>query len=87
MNQYSAWCRNLMAMLTDGGAWGVPRSGLTFTKKGDYLVLTKRDAYDRGVHPYTKKGWETYQQEDYERIWREFALAGIVVSDETGETK
>ena len=64
-------------MLVDGGAWGVPRSGLTFTKRGNTFVLTNRAAYHEGL------GWIVYQQSDYLRIKREFELAGIAVSDET----
>jgi hypothetical protein len=38
-----AWCRSMMRMLSMGGVWGVPRSGLIFTKTAeDTLKLTGR---------------------------------------------
>lgn len=35
------WCRNLMAVLKDGGKWAVPRSGLVFQKHDDKLLLVE----------------------------------------------
>lgn len=30
--EHVAWCRRLWTMLTDGGSWGLPNSGLIFRK-------------------------------------------------------
>jgi hypothetical protein len=79
MSKYTGWCRNLFDMLSDGGAWGVPRSGLTFTKQGDRLVLTNRAAISQTAD------WRAYQQSDYEAIKRQFGLADIIVEDATHE--
>jgi hypothetical protein len=37
-----AWCRNLVRIMTDGGTWGIPRSGIVFQvdKKNKQLVMT-----------------------------------------------
>lgn len=36
-----AWCRNLVRTMTDGGVWGIPRSGVVFKidKPNKQLVL------------------------------------------------
>lgn len=77
VTEYHNWCRGLFHALADGGKWGVPRSGLTFTRKGDKFVLTDRAAYFEGL------AWIIYQQSDYLVIKEEFEAAGIPVSDET----
>jgi hypothetical protein len=70
---HSGWCRNLFDSLADHGHWGVPRSGLTFQRRGNQFVLVDRaPGFDAG-----------YQQEDYETIKRQFATADIEVTDET----
>lgn len=40
------WCRNLVAMLADGGVWGVPRSQIVFrvNKPARKLVLIVGEA-------------------------------------------
>ena len=70
---YREWCANLFNMLAEGGKWGVPRTLLTFTKRGQQLVLIERGDY----HPATD------QQLDFELIQKQFASAGIEVIDET----
>lgn len=77
VTEYRKWCRGLFCALKDGGKWGVPRSGLTFTRRGDKFVLTDRAAYYEGL------AWIIYQQSDYLVIKEEFEAAGIPVSDET----
>ena len=34
------WCRNLIDTLTDGGVWGIPRSGATFRVNKQAKTLT-----------------------------------------------
>jgi hypothetical protein len=73
-DDHSAWCQRLFNNLADGGDWMVPRTGLTFTRRGDKLVLTKRLT---GFDPRD-------QQADYRATQRQFAKIGIIISDETG---
>ena len=73
---YTAWCQNFFNMIAEGGIWGVPRSGLIFTKKGDTLVLT--DMAPDMENP----GWRDYQEDDYRTIKNEFWKAGITVTRE-----
>ena len=80
--EHTAWCKNLFAMLLNGGSWGVPRSGLIFTKRGDALVLTSCMPHDPNM-PMTPAELEDYQRVDYNVIKREFAKADIDVLDET----
>jgi hypothetical protein len=67
------WCKNLFNSLADGGTWGVPRTLLTFRKRGQQLVLV-----ERGDYPSARD-----QQEDFQLIQEQFASAGIEVIDET----
>jgi hypothetical protein len=70
---HADWCRNLFASLNDGGVWGVPRSGLTFKRRGDRLVLV-----DRAM------GFDSRdQQADYLTIRQRFGAANIAITDET----
>lgn len=71
---FADWSRRHFKMLADGGIWVVPRSGLTFTKRTDRLVLTKLTA------GFTVLGAAA----DYLAIKYHFELAGIPVSDQTG---
>jgi hypothetical protein len=64
---YQGWCQGVFDMLVDGGVWGVPRSGLIFTKRGETLVLTSPDV------PTAE------QLEDYDCIREHFAAAGLTV--------
>lgn len=82
VNQYTAWCRQLFDTLTDGGSWGVPRSGLIFNRHGNTLVLVSRMPHDPAM-PCTAEQLHEQQQSDYESTKREFAKAGIEVIDET----
>jgi len=77
-----AWCRSVMGMLADGGIWGVPRSGLVFTKRGDKLVLTSEMPHMEGL-PMTAEELADYQREDYELIKERFELAGFQVERDT----
>jgi hypothetical protein len=77
------WCRTTFYGLADGGIWGVPRSGLIFTKRDGGLVLT--DIMD--WHPamdITEAELVEQQTGDYEVIREQFELAGIPVSKREG---
>ena len=73
---------NLWNMLADGGEWGVPRSGLLFTKRGETLALTTRMPWQQDMGG-TKAEWHAYQQEDIRGIREMFDVIGILVVDET----
>jgi hypothetical protein len=75
------WCRNIFGSLVDGGIWGVPRSGLLFTRRGDDLVLTQRMPHMEEL-PMTAAELDTYQLKDYEDIRGHFEEAGIHVRRE-----
>jgi hypothetical protein len=86
-----AWCRDLFALLNEGGEWGVPRSGLVFTKRGPKLVLTKVLPYTPELEEGYKEGLDVpanaedlldYQRRDYEVISSYFLDAGILVESE-----
>ena len=72
-DDHSLWCRNTFDLMAERGIWGVPRSGLTFQRRGNMLVLVKRatghDARD--------------QQGDFAACQRQFAKADIKITDET----
>jgi hypothetical protein len=70
---YAAWCLKLFSSLVDQGLWGVPRSGLTFQRQGNRLVLIER-----------AEGFSAAdQQADFEATKRHFGLAFIEVTDAT----
>lgn len=75
-----AWSANIFRMITDGGTWGVPRSGLMFTKRGEKLVLTARMPHMAGM-PCSAAELAEQQQGDYEDIKRHMEAAGITVED------
>jgi hypothetical protein len=78
MHPNQEWSKKLFAGLRDGGVWGVPRSGLVFTRRGDVLVLTSQMPHDPAM-PITAVELVKWQAEDFECIRREFGLAGIEV--------
>jgi hypothetical protein len=77
------WSRQRFRTLADGGSWGVPRSGLIFTKRGDRLELTARMPHDPAM-PITPLRLRRQQQHEFLNIKRHFAAAGIAVVDLTG---
>lgn len=82
MTPEATWSRNLFDALNDGGTWGVPRSGLIFTKRGEEFVLTARMPWMEGM-PITAAQVDEQQLSDFEAIRRHMADAGITVTDET----
>lgn len=79
---YAEWCRTMFDSLVDGGMWGVPRSGLLFTRRGDALVLTDRLPWQEGM-PITKAQVREQQDGDLAAISRYMGIAGITVKDES----
>ena len=65
------WCRQVHAMLTEGGTWVVPRSGLVFTRRGSGLLLT-------GILDMEMP--RNDQLDDYWLIVKHFREAGIEIT-------
>lgn len=76
------WCKGFFALLSDGGVWGVPRSGLLFTRQGDALNLTERMPWQVTM-PINPEELREYQDEDFEQIKKRFDEAGIPMEDKT----
>ncbi len=76
--EHLPWCTSLFDSLAEGGKWGVPRSGLIFTKIGDRLVLTDKMPWEPGM-PLNEESLLDYQDEEYESIRTHFGAAGITV--------
>lgn len=72
------WCRRTFESLRDGGLWGIPRSGLVFTKRGDLFVLTEEMPYDPAM-PITEAELREQQADEFRSVRRHFAAAGITV--------
>jgi hypothetical protein len=81
-----AWSLQHFLTLRDGGTWGIPRSGLIFTKRGVELQLTARMPHDPAM-PVTAEQLIEQQQSDYDLTKRHFESAGITVIDLTPEGK
>lgn len=77
-----AWSSNIFRTIPDGGTWGVPRSGLLFTKRGNELHLTARMPHDPAM-PITIEQLTEQQDTDLGGIKRHFEAAGIPVVDRT----
>lgn len=85
LNPDAAWSRMTVDSLVDGGVWGVPRSGLLFTKRGENeLALTARMPWEPGM-PITAAQVREQQDSDYAAICLHMMVAGITVTDETKE--
>jgi hypothetical protein len=74
----AAWCRNLFDGLAEGGIWGIPRSGLIFTRLGDKLVLTAAMPWDPAM-PITEAQLAEQQNGEFEAVRENFAAAGVTV--------
>lgn len=72
------WSKKFFSTMADGAIWGVPRSGLIFTKKGDCLVLKDRMPFDPSM-PCMKDDFVSFQEDDYLTIKAHFEAAGIKV--------
>jgi hypothetical protein len=76
------WCRNHFRIMSEGGSWGMPRSGLIFVKRGNALVLVARMPHDPAM-PITPEQLREQQDSDIEGTKLYFGAAGITVTDET----
>jgi hypothetical protein len=83
--EHVEWSRQHFTRMAEGGAWGVPRSGLLFVKHGDVLELTARMPYVPNM-PITQQQLELQQDADYKLIKTNFEAAGIAVIDISNPT-
>jgi len=81
--EHVEWSKNLFKTLTEGGAWGVPRSGLLFQRRQEHLILVSRMPWKDGIGMSAEQ-LRQYQKADYQVIAKHMASAGITVLDETG---
>ena len=72
------WSRNHFRMMSDGGTWAVPRTGLMFRRRGDTLVLNARMPHDPAM-PITAAQLDEQQRGEFESIKEHFQAAGIKV--------
>jgi hypothetical protein len=80
------WCRNMFALLRDGGVWGVPACGLMWMKRNDQLVLTARMPWMPEMEGViTREELKHQQDELYADTVLHFNAAGITVVDSTIE--
>lgn len=80
-NQEVAWTINALSRLAIGGSWGVPRSGLIFTRTGETeATLTARMPLGGFA---TKIELEKYRQEDADCIARRITAGGWTFKDQT----
>lgn len=76
------WCKSLMLNLAEGGTWGVPRSGLTYVKRGNALVLKARGP-SPDIAAFPEGEWREYQDDDHATTKRVFEAAGFEIHDES----
>lgn len=89
---HTGWCRQHFSMMSVGGIWAVPRSGLIYTKRTEdppTLELTMvmpwteelAEAAAQGLDvPVDADALRAYQLADYDVIRRHFGQAGITVT-------
>jgi hypothetical protein len=64
------WCRNLVRVISDGGSWGIPRSGIVFTvdKKNQRLILTVGEKTNEDFiatkRVFKQIGWDVVTRDD-----------------------
>lgn len=77
------FARGLWDMLTDGGVWGVPRSGLMYQKDeaGSRFILVARMPWFEGLS-CTDVELRESQDFDHAGITTMFALIGVKVVEE-----
>lgn len=73
------WMRELANGLAPGGMWGVPRSGLIFTRTDTGLMLTAQMPWTDEL-PITREELIEQQDADYDAIRVRGELAGIPVT-------
>ena len=77
--EHVQWCRSMFASLAEGGQWGIPRSGLIFTKRHGELVLTEQMPWQEGMD-FTPAELAEQQDAEFETNREHFAAAGVTVS-------
>lgn len=81
--EHVAWCRRQVDMIRVGGVWGIPRSGLIFTRTGENeLTLTARMPWMPEM-PVTREQLAQQQQEEYDETAEHMQAAGITIIDIT----
>lgn len=81
---YAEWSLNMFRSLRIGGVWGVPRSGLVFTRTGPHtLALTEAMPHDPAM-PISAEELLAQQASDFEAISLYMTQAGVAMSDATG---
>lgn len=78
------WSRQMFRTLAEGGKWGIPRSGILFTKRGDRLEATDVMPHDPNM-PITPLRLKRQQRHEFLNVKRHFEAAGITVVDLTAE--
>jgi hypothetical protein len=77
---YVEWCRRHFAFMREGGVWGIPRSGLIFTKRDGRLILTAAMPWDPAMEgTITADELRAQQDEEFESNRQHFAAADIEV--------
>lgn len=95
MNEWEIrWSRNHFDLLAINATWGVPRSGLIFTKVSNKelaldSVMPWNDDIARAFRggrdvPASEQSLLAYQRADLEAIRKRFEAAGIEVTDPKG---
>ncbi|HYQ84112.1 MAG TPA: hypothetical protein VEP28_08940 [Rubrobacter sp.] len=81
----NTWAANLWRSLRDGGIWGLPRSGLVYTKDeaAKRMVLTMRVPWFAGLSASPEVLREA-QDHDHAGVRDMFAAIGIDVVEEEG---
>jgi hypothetical protein len=80
---YADWSSRMFHALTIGGVWGIPRSGLVFTRVNENtLALTDVMPYDPDM-PVTARELFDQQAGDFQAVALYMKQAGIVVYDKT----
>ena len=80
---YVEWSRRQFQMLKIGGIWGVPRSGLVFTRTGEKtLALTEVMPHNPSM-PVTPRELFEAQAADFQAIQGYMKAAGITTYDAT----
>jgi hypothetical protein len=82
IEQHVRWCRSLFDSIAEGGVWGVPRSGLVFTKRDGELVLTVLMPWSAEM-PITEAELAEQQEDEFQSVKAHFAAAGITVTRES----
>jgi hypothetical protein len=72
------WSLKLFNTLKDGGAWGIPKCGLFFQRRGNTMVLTGQMPHDPAM-PVSAEQLLYEQEVMYEDCKRHFEAAGIPV--------